>query len=116
MVHKYTILPQQFLIIIRVISLIIVEKYLDLFPVPKHNRKVIAFHEGLSLKQRKRLLNEILSNNSAYIFLTPFQVKGVGLNLQKFNMIIFLDRSWNPQVNLILYIYIYLYKYSYYYS
>jgi hypothetical protein len=70
-----------------------VKKYLDLFLESKHDRKVVVLHKDLSLSSTKKTVDEIFSNNSAYILLTLFQVEGVGLNLQKFNMIIFLDRS-----------------------
>lgn len=76
-----------------------VDKYLKIYPEAASGRKVVFLHGGLSSKQRRQMLEEVLSSPDPYILLTPFQVGGVGLNLQKFTMIIFLDRSWNPQVS-----------------
>jgi SNF2 family DNA or RNA helicase len=50
-------------------------------------------------KDRPAILREVQArSDQKYILLTTFPVGGVGLNLQNFNQVIFLDRHFNPQV------------------
>ena len=77
------------------------EAYLQL---PEHNnalgnREVYRMDGELTGNARVLLLDGLRrSANGTKILLTTFGVGGVGLNLQMFNMVIFLDRQWNPQV------------------
>ena len=77
------------------------EAYLEL---PEHsqalaNRLVYRMDGELTGNLRVQLLQDLKkAGNGTKILLTTFGVGGVGLNLQMFNVVIFIDRQWNPQV------------------
>jgi SNF2 family DNA or RNA helicase len=50
-------------------------------------------------KKRPAILQEVQGkSDQKFILLTIFPVGGVGLNLQSFNQVIFMDRHFNSQV------------------
>jgi SNF2 family DNA or RNA helicase len=50
-------------------------------------------------KEHPVILREMQAkSNQKFILLTTFPVGGVGLNLQSFNQVIFMDRHFNPLV------------------
>jgi SNF2 family DNA or RNA helicase len=63
-----------------------------------HGREVVSFDGTLSIKERSLLVKRITKSVEPMVMLTTFAVGAVGHNFQKFNMVLFLDRSWNPQV------------------
>jgi len=71
--------------------LILLRKFLEL----PENEEVTG---KLSKPERARLLKSVKDSTEPVIMLTTFQVGGTGHNFQKFTVVAFLDRTWNPQV------------------
>lgn len=63
-----------------------------------HDREVIMYIGSLSQRERGNILDTIKKSKEPLIMMTTFTMGAVGYNWQMFDMVIFADRNWNPQV------------------
>lgn len=68
----------------------------------KADRDVLFLIGGMSIEERRRVVVYEPGTGRLRIVLASFPAGGVGLNLQWANLVIFLDRNWNPQVCVLL--------------
>ena len=65
-----------------------------------NGRKIILLTGKLTKRKRAEVIDDMNSDPTCLVFLT-FQTGSTGHNFQTFHNVLFLDRCWNPQVNLI---------------
>jgi len=71
-----------------------------------NGREVYSYDGRLNtIKKKTNLLKHVLDTPDNCILTTTFAAGACGHNWQKFSVVIFLDRSWNPQVFIFLKIY-----------
>ena len=78
------------------------------------NKQLVVIHGQLSRATRSRLMKKIAEEENILLLIT-FGVGAVGLNLQKFTKVLFLDRCYNPQIhicNFLFFVCIFFFSYT----
>jgi SNF2 family DNA or RNA helicase len=55
------------------------------------------FHGSIDCAQRKKVVEKFMTDPNCRIFLST-DAGGVGLNLQKANVVVNMDQPWNPAI------------------
>ena len=71
---------------------------LERFLASIFNTQGLVLHGGLSVKQRKKLIENFQSERGSPFFVLSLKAAGTGLNLTAAQHVIHFDRWWNPAV------------------
>ena len=78
---------------------------IDLEPTKYRDIPVILLHSRMSKVEKQRTIFTI-KNAPRYCALMTFDIGATGHNFQEANQVLFIDRHWNPQVNIPSYVYV----------
>ncbi|MFV0338648.1 MAG: DEAD/DEAH box helicase [Chthoniobacterales bacterium] len=73
-------------------------KLLRHFITERYRQEPLFYHGGVSVKERKKMVENFQTNHADNIFILTIKSAGTGLNLTAANHVIHYDLWWNPAV------------------